>query len=126
MPAAQGSSQATIDAVCGGLDYFARTTGHPELRYTAIIHTGLSASGRQAIFLGNAMPRRTLAVIVYSPATTLPKPLDTTVPVLINMGGLDLKYGNPISLDRNIILPAGSRCALGGTVSGQCTACRTR
>ncbi|MCX6966671.1 MAG: formylglycine-generating enzyme family protein, partial [Verrucomicrobia bacterium] len=52
---------------------------------------------------GNALAARTIAVIAYSPATNLPNPLDASVPVLINMGGLDLKFGNPIHLDKLIL-----------------------
>ncbi|MCX6966322.1 MAG: hypothetical protein NTZ46_00840, partial [Verrucomicrobia bacterium] len=88
--------QRTIAALEAGLEHFARTIGRPELKHAGLIFTGLSASGRQAIYLGNALAARTIAVIAYSPATNLPNPLDASVPVLINMGGLDLKFGNPI------------------------------
>lgn len=98
-----GSAPVTVAAIEGGLEHFAQTLGRPELKHSGLIFTGLSASGRQAIYLGNEMAARTIAVIVYSPATNLPHPLDTGVPVLINMGGRDLKHGNPIGLDKLIL-----------------------
>ena len=98
-----GSGPATIAALEGGLEHLAQSIDRPELKNAGLIFTGLSASGRQAIHLGNALAARTIAVVVYSPATDLPGPLDTSVPVLINMGGLDLRHGNPINLNKLIL-----------------------
>jgi len=106
-----GSSQRTIDAIFGALGHFGAEAQHPEIRYAGLIFTGMSASGRQAIFLGNALPDRTIGVVVYSPATSLPKPLASSVPVLVNMGGLDLIHGNPIKLHHTIILAARAQGA---------------
>jgi formylglycine-generating enzyme required for sulfatase activity len=106
-----GSSRRTIDAIFDALKEFGKQAEHPEIRYAGLVFTGMSASGRQAIFLGNALPERTIGVVVYSPATSLPKPLDSSVPVLVNMGGLDLVHGNPINLHRNVILAARAQGA---------------
>jgi len=107
-----GVGECTKDTLTAALDHFARTTGHSEMIHSGFIFTGRSASGRQALFIANQMPERTIAMVLYSPASSLPNPLTTTgVPVLINMAGLDLKHANPISLDKKLVRPARAQGA---------------